>query len=472
MTTGPGRCPRCEREGSAGDPCADATCARLGLHCIPEAYVRPHGRAGDDPLIGRSIDDALVVSRLGVGGFGRVYLALQQPFGMKLALKLLDVGRLTPEMRDIGLRTFENEARALAALSHPNLVRLVRYGLFDDTPYLALEFVENAVTLEEEIETRAQAGRRFEVDEVRDLVEQALDGLAAAHARELVHRDLKPANLMLQVVPGHPRLVRLLDFGLAKDISAGGDTAYLTGTPEFMAPEQILQRGIGPWTDLYALAVVAFELLTGRTPFSGTSYEVIFAQKLDRARDPVDVVAGDEEVPEAWRDFFRLALAREPAARFPDTETFRLAFREALAAPLPEATGRGPGRDLRALLTNDALEAVPEADAGRDRASLRLEREARRAQAFRSWLEHDGQRLADAARTTPDVEPRRREPPAWDARNPLFGRAAEPPWEQRAGALIERGRAQGRRRLRRRVLRWALGAAALAAAVALGWWLG
>jgi serine/threonine protein kinase len=427
--------------------------------------------AGGDPLIGRLVDDALVVARLGQGGFGRVYLALQLPVFMKVALKLLDSGVLGDERREIALRTFEAEARALAALSHPNLVRLLRYGLFDDVPYLALEFVDGARTLDDEIDDRIAAGRGFSVDEVRALVDQALDGLAAAHAAQLVHRDVKPANIMLQQVPGHPRLVRLLDFGLAKDVSAGGDTDFLTGTPEFMAPEQIDQRGIGPWTDLYALAVIAFELLSGRKPFTGTTYEQIFYQKIDRKRDPAESLVV-EGAPPAWIEFFRRALAREPSERFADTESFRAAFHQALVAGAALSAPGDAATDLSALVDRTSHTDVGAPRARRSPEQHRLELEQARSSAFRRWLAEEGQRL-QAPKPAPERGLRPgAEPPAWDARNPLFGKKGEPPWEQTARRLSGQGRT--RRFARRRRLLVVVGGlvAAAAAAGAWLWWTG
>jgi serine/threonine protein kinase len=139
---------------------------------------------------------------------------------------------------------------------------------------------------------------------VRHVLEQVLNALEAAHALDIVHRDIKPDNVMLQSVPGDPCFVRVLDFGLARFLESQRETSLLLGTPAFMAPEQVTREGIGPWTDLYALGVLAFEMLTGRRPFDGETPQEVLAKKLDPDFDPRSFVeqAGDIffQIQGAW----------------------------------------------------------------------------------------------------------------------------------------------------------------------------
>jgi len=338
-----GFCPGCDGEGPVGSPCEERACGRRGLHRIPEEWHRRHRARGPDrldPNIGRRIDDYLVVDLLGRGGFGKVFLVLQAPLWMKGALKLMDQVTEDPEMARALARKFEGEARALARLSHPNVVRLHKYGTAGDLPFLVMEYVEGR-TLQAEMRGVASRGERMPLGVVRHVLEQVLNALEAAHALDIVHRDIKPDNVMLQSVPGDPCFVRVLDFGLARFLESQRETSLLLGTPAFMAPEQVTREGIGPWTDLYALGVLAFEMLTGRRPFDGETPQEVLAKKLDPDFDPVAPETAPE-VSEALRDFLRRAMHRDPESRFRQAARFREAMEEAFASPGRETRGGLP----------------------------------------------------------------------------------------------------------------------------------
>ncbi|TNF28955.1 MAG: serine/threonine protein kinase, partial [Deltaproteobacteria bacterium] len=332
-----------------------------------------------DPLIGKRIDDYLLVSVLGVGGFGKVLLALQLPIMMKVALKLMH------EQADTALAArlldkFEAEARALATLSHPHIVRLVKYGLHDGrTPYLVMEFVDDGRTLKHEIADKAAREELLDLADARHILVEVTHGLAAAHARDIVHRDIKPENIMLQRVAGDDSFVRILDFGLAKFVAGRDETSVTVGTPIYMAPEQLERRSIGPWTDWYAVGVIAFELLTGRRPFTSHEFHVIMAQKLDPEFDPV---AGldDLRLPESALAFFRTALARAPEARYRTAEDFRAGLDQAFTAMLAEDRGATSLVSLTGLLDSSALRS----------AKLRQQRSSTGGGALHTDLAHGG----------------------------------------------------------------------------------
>ncbi len=293
------------------------------MHRLPADEV---GEPTTDPVVGRMFDAWLVMNRLGHGGVGTVYLAEQQPVGLRGALKMLtDHGD--------GLRSterFMREAAALARLSHPHIVRLMAYGVVGAIPYLVMEFVRDGRTLgalADQLDMRAR----------RRIIVQITHALEAAHGEAIVHRDLKPDNVMLQAVAGDPHFVRLVDFGLAKFTDEGDATALAAGTPRYMAPEQALQRDIGPWTDVYATGVIACELFTGHRPFKAGTVQQTLLLKLDADHDPLAGMA--EDVPPALAGFLRRAMARDPRGRFPDAA--------ALRAALPDletlmSTGTGP----------------------------------------------------------------------------------------------------------------------------------
>jgi len=327
----PGRCPGCNGEGEVGAPCAEKACAMRGLHHVPSEHATWTPERPADTGVGRRIEKYLLVRVLGAGGFGTVYLALQLPIRMQVAVKLLH--RIDdPDVLEAQIAKFEGEARALATLNHPNVVRLIEYGRTGDTPFLVMEFVEGARTLKHAMSGPLREGTPLPVAEARHLLRQICDGLEAAHARGLVHRDVKPDNLMLQTVAGNPNLVRILDFGLVKFAESGSSTSHAMGTPAYLAPEQLGKKHIGPWTDVYALGVIAFEMLVGRRPFPGETTQEMLGKKIDPGYDPVAEVAAGR-VTSAISAFLAKALAREPSERLPTAAAFRDAFDAALAAP-------------------------------------------------------------------------------------------------------------------------------------------
>lgn len=321
-----GACVNCGTPGTIGAACDNAVCERRAYHVVPAEYASRHGGpAPIDPFLGQMVDDYLLVDVLGAGGFGTVYLALSLPIGLKTAVKLL--GRAHAQQLDrTVLARMESEARALAKLSHPHIVRLLKFGTHGGRPFLAMEYVDGGRTLGD-----ALAQGKMPPARLGAIVRQITLGLEAAHKRGIVHRDIKPENVMLQAVEGNPDFVRLLDFGLAKSLEEGTETSVLSGTPIYMAPEQVTRRGLGPWTDLYAVGVVAYEGLTGRRPFRGTSHPEIMAAKTDPEYDPTGPIA-ELALPEATLAFLRKALARDPEDRFRSAKALREALGPALSA--------------------------------------------------------------------------------------------------------------------------------------------
>ncbi len=324
-----GLCPSCEREGPLGRPCPQPVCLRRGYHHIPTDNVLEMSRSGLlDPVLGQLWGDYLIVQKLGGGGVGNVYLALQFPIGMKAALKLLDNGNGPPN--EALTDRFRGEAAALARLSHPNIVRLLKFGSHYGRPYLVMEYVEEGRTLREEML------RGMEPEKALRILNQLINALESAHAAGVIHRDIKPPNIMLQRVPGEEAYVRLVDFGLAKFLDDGDQTRFLAGTPSYMAPEQILRKGIGPWSDWYAVGAIAFEMITQRRPYPGDSADEVIALKRDLEYDPCQNLQ-DLHLPFAVEHFLRRALAHDPNQRLRDASSMRVSLSaafEALAGPL------------------------------------------------------------------------------------------------------------------------------------------
>jgi serine/threonine-protein kinase len=355
---------------------------------VPQEELPSRPSAIPDPLVGLVVGEFLVTRLLGAGSFGRVYLGVQPSIMLRAAVKILDLGGVADSLRDLFGGKFEAEARALALVQHPNVVRLLRYGHFLDRPYLAMEYVEGGVGLDRAMAQRARERQGYTAEEVGSLVGQLLDGLAAAHARGVIHRDVKPANLMLQEAVGHPRMVRILDFGLAKFLEDGDATLVASGTPDYMAPEQLRKESLGPWTDLYAVGTIAFELLTGRKPFSSETVQQTLYQKLDPAYDPTVLLDGPG-LPGRAREFLRRALAWDHRARHRSAQEMR---EDLLAALQSMANGRTSPASLPPAPRPEEVATVG------DPANVAEASRRRSDEAFRRWLEREGEGLEQRAR--------------------------------------------------------------------------
>jgi eukaryotic-like serine/threonine-protein kinase len=228
--------------------------------------------APDDRLIGADVIGQYVVRRrLGSGAMGTVYLADQITIGRPAAIKVLH-----PHLsRDpVTAARFGVEARAASQLAHPNIVTIYNHGaMADGTLFLAMEYLAGR-SLEQEA-----AGGPLPVARAAAIAAQIAAALGEAHRKGVVHRDVKPSNVMLTVRGEATDVVKVLDFGVAQ-IDGGGRmtaTGFVCGTPRYMSPEQLRSKKLDGRSDLYSLACVLFELVTGRPPTAAAFVDQMFA---------------------------------------------------------------------------------------------------------------------------------------------------------------------------------------------------
>lgn len=298
----------------------------------------------DDPLIGTRVADRYRVERkLGEGGMGLVYLAVHEGLRKQVALKVLTS---TSRLQRESIARFEREAIAAGNLKHPNIAEATDFGqLPDGGLYLVMEYVEGA-TLRQLLEKHG----KLAPERALLILEQVGAALAAAHAQDVVHRDLKPENV---IVSDAPASVKVIDFGIAKlksaTFGAGGTgltkAGSVFGTAEYMSPEQVMGQPVDARADQYALGVLAFELLTGKTPFKADD-----AGQLMMMHVGAPVPSTREQTPDlppAIDDVIAKMLGKLPDERFASVneamQALAFAFR-----PAPSPTLVSPRRDVAA----------------------------------------------------------------------------------------------------------------------------
>ncbi|MEE8549912.1 MAG: serine/threonine-protein kinase, partial [Gemmatimonadota bacterium] len=288
---------------------------------VPAAPAEEPATPDPHKLIGRTVSHYDVVDVLGAGGMGVLYRATDTRLGRTVALKFLP-----PQWSLDGAfkARFEREARAVAALDHPNVCAIHEIGETDEGQlFIAMAFYDGE-TVKEKI-----ARGPLAVDEAMELAAQAASGLAAAHRAGLVHRDIKPANLM---VTGEG-VLKILDFGLAKtDETALTESGIVLGTPAYMSPEQTRGEGVDARTDLWSLGVVLYEMLTAQRPFGGKDMAVFHAILHEEPRPPGELRA---DLPSEMEEMVLRLLSKDPEARYAGAELLS----EELAASASALTG-------------------------------------------------------------------------------------------------------------------------------------
>jgi eukaryotic-like serine/threonine-protein kinase len=273
-------------------------------------------RDGRGSLLGRVLGPYEVLEQIGAGGMGEVHLALHTRTNRKVALKLLPSRLIKDEQR---ARRFQQEARAVLTLNHPNIVTVYDIGQEGDVHFIATEFIEGE-TLRERM-----ARAPLEMNEALDTAIQVAAALRAAHQAGVVHRDIKPENIMLRP-DGY---VKVLDFGLAKLTESHGlatasgtsatanidtEPGLVLGTAKYMSPEQARGLEVDARTDIWSLGVVLYEMVAGRAPFEGATPTDAIISIVEK--EPAPLAGRAPEVPARLERIVRKALAKDREERF------------------------------------------------------------------------------------------------------------------------------------------------------------
>jgi serine/threonine protein kinase len=265
---------------------------------------------------GTKLEHFQILSMLGAGGMGEVYLAQDLRLGRKVALKML-LPELTRDERD--LRRFEHEAHATSALNHPNILTIYEFGQAEGLRFIVSEYVEG-LTLRYKM-----ASGRMELNTAIDVAIQIASALAAAHACGIVHRDIKPDNLIVRA----DGIVKVLDFGIAKLGHRAGDQTIgrgltvtstastpgmVVGTAKYMSPEQARGVEVDGRSDIFSLGSVMYEMVTGRAAFDGVTASDVMAEILKVEPPPPVEFAPD--VPQEIERIIGKALRKDRETRF------------------------------------------------------------------------------------------------------------------------------------------------------------
>ena len=258
---------------------------------------------------------------LGRGGMGVVYKAFDPAIHRQVAIKTITKSAMDPSELQYAIARFRHEAQAVGRLTHPRIAAIFDYGEDEDIAYIVMELVHGK-SLYEHLQNKA----KFDLTEIGEIVRQLLDGLGYAHGQGVVHRDVKPSNLLVN----DDGRIKISDFGIAHiDTSSLTQIGEIMGSPGYMSPEQFTGDEPDARTDIYAAGVIAYELLTGRKPFTGSNVEIMRQVISERPPNPSD---SNPQISAQLDWATQKALAKKREDRFQTAREFALAFVQGIAA--------------------------------------------------------------------------------------------------------------------------------------------
>ena len=269
---------------------------------------------------------------LGRGGMGIVYKAFDPAIHRQVAIKTITKSAMDPSELQYAIARFRHEAQAVGRLTHPRIAAIYDYGEDENLAYIVMELVHGR-SLHDHLQNNA----KFDLPEVGEIIRQLLDGLGYAHAQGVVHRDIKPSNLLIN----DDGRIKISDFGIAHiDNSSLTQVGEIMGSPGYMSPEQFTGDEPDSRTDLYSVGVIAYELLAGRKPFTGSNVEIMRQVIGERPPNP----SGFNPLISAQLDWAtHKALAKNREERFQSAREFALAFVQGIAASVRAAKNDDAG---------------------------------------------------------------------------------------------------------------------------------
>ncbi|HSB12594.1 MAG TPA: bifunctional serine/threonine-protein kinase/formylglycine-generating enzyme family protein [Blastocatellia bacterium] len=279
-----------------------------------------------DPMLGRLLDGRYrLVKKIGEGGMGSIYRSVHTEMLRTCAIKLLTA--VSPGNEDAVPR-FKGEAKMASRIDNAHAVTIYDFGQSDDKIlFLAMEFIDGKALSRVIAEERV-----LPIERVIHITNQIAEALTAAHALKIIHRDLKPDNIMITRKGKDNDFVKVLDFGIAKSVSEGSDnltkTGFVLGTPVYMSPEQVLGEELDPRSDLYSLAIIVYEMLSGRLPFTGDNPQAIMMKRI--ISEPIRLRTIAPSISETVERVVMAGLEHDRDSRTPNVQIFAAELSQAL----------------------------------------------------------------------------------------------------------------------------------------------
>jgi len=390
-------CPTCGTEY----PANERFCPRDGTAL--------RSQSGSADLVGSIIAERYhVMKKLGEGGMGQVYLAEHVKMGRKSAVKVMNPGMVNDAD---AISRFNREAANASRINHPNVAGIYDFGeTSDGLIYLAMEFIEG-----QSLTSLVESKGALPPERAAEIVRQAAEGLQVAHDMGIVHRDLKPDNIMIAKGRNDSDLVKVVDFGIAKAAGAENQkvtkTGLVVGTPEYMSPEQLAGDKLDGGSDIYSLALVAFNVFTGKLPFQAESAQESMIMRLTDEPKTLADMKPDVAWPPDVQRVMRKALERRREDRYTSAQKFGQELWDAVNR-MPKQALAGATQMVGAMDGATAVMTAPpptRVDAFRRRRWLRWRQGAvcrcTRGAVRRRWVWPSWQPSMVRSRWTSRVEP-------------------------------------------------------------------